>query len=35
MMEIKIDQIKKTFNLEIPNYKKSLDDWIKVIKNEA
>ena len=28
-------KIKKTFNLEIPNYKQSLEDCIKVIKNEA
>jgi len=28
-------KIKKTFNLEIPNYKLSLEDCIKVIKNEA
>ncbi len=28
-------KIKKIFNLEIPNYKKSLEDCIKVIKNEA
>ncbi|MDA9101487.1 dTDP-4-dehydrorhamnose reductase [bacterium] len=28
-------KIKKTFNLEIPNYKKSLKNCIKVIKNEA
>ena len=28
-------KIKKTFNLEIPNYKKSLENCIKVIKNEA
>jgi dTDP-4-dehydrorhamnose reductase len=28
-------KIKKTFNLEIPNYKQSLHDCIKVIKNEA
>ena len=28
-------KIKKTFNLEIPNYKQSLENCIKVIKNEA
>ncbi|MFL2639466.1 MAG: dTDP-4-dehydrorhamnose reductase [Flavobacteriaceae bacterium] len=28
-------KIKKTLNLEIPNYKQSLEDCIKVIKNEA
>ena len=28
-------KIKKTFNLEIPNYKQSLQNCIKVIKNEA
>ena len=28
-------KIKKIFNLEIPNYKQSLEDCIKVIKNEA
>tara|TARA_B100001173_G_scaffold303349_1_gene306022 strand:- start:61 stop:921 length:861 start_codon:yes stop_codon:yes gene_type:complete len=28
-------KIKKTFNLEIPNYKQSLEDCIKIIKNEA
>ena len=28
-------KIKKTFNLEIPNYKQSLEDCIKVIKNET
>ena len=28
-------KIKKTFNLEIPNYKHSLEDCINVIKNEA
>ena len=28
-------KIKKTFNLEIPNYKQSLEDCIKAIKNEA
>ena len=28
-------KIKKTFNLDIPNYKQSLEDCIKVIKNEA
>ena len=28
-------KIKKTFNLKIRNYKESLDDCIKVIKNEA
>ena len=28
-------KIKKTFNLEIPNYEQSLEDCIKVIKNEA
>ena len=28
-------KIKKTFNLEIPNYKQSLEDCIKVMKNEA
>jgi dTDP-4-dehydrorhamnose reductase len=28
-------KIKTTFNLEIPNYKQSLEDCIKVIKNEA
>ena len=28
-------KIKKTFNLETPNYKQSLEDCIKVIKNEA
>ena len=30
-----ITKIKKTFNLEIPNYKQSLGDCIKVIKNDA
>ena len=28
-------KIKKIFNLEIPNYKKSLEDCIKIIKNES
>jgi len=28
-------KIKTTFNLEIPDYKQSLEDCIKVIKNEA
>ncbi len=28
-------KIKKTFNLEIPNYKQSLENCIKVIKNEV
>ena len=28
-------KIKKTFNLEIPNYKQSLEDCIEIIKNEA
>jgi len=28
-------KIKKTFNLEIPNYKQSLENCIKVIKNET
>ena len=28
-------KIKKTFNLEIPNYKQSLENCIKAIKNEA
>ena len=28
-------KIKKTFNLEIPNYKQSLENCIKIIKNEA
>ena len=28
-------KVKKIFNLEIPNYKQSLEDCIKVIKNEA
>ena len=28
-------KIKKTFNLEIPNYKKSLKDCIEIIKNET
>ena len=28
-------KIKKIFNLEIPNYKQSLEDCIKAIKNEA
>ena len=28
-------KIKKTFNLEIPYYKQSLEDCIKIIKNEA
>ena len=32
---LNISKIKKTFNLEIPNYKQSLEDCIKVIKNEA
>jgi dTDP-4-dehydrorhamnose reductase len=28
-------KIKKIFNLEIPNYKQSLENCIKAIKNEA
>ena len=28
-------KIKKTFNLEIPNYMKSLKNCIEIIKNEA
>ena len=28
-------KVKKIFNLEIPNYKQSLEDCIKAIKNEA
>ena len=32
---VDITKIKKTFNLEIPNYKQSLGDCIKVIKNDA
>jgi dTDP-4-dehydrorhamnose reductase len=28
-------KIKKSFNLEIPNYKKSLKNCIEIIKNEA
>ena len=32
---LKKSKIKTTFNLEIPNYKKSLKDCIEIIKNEA
>ena len=34
-LKLLVNENKKTFNLEIPNYKQSLEDCIKVIKNEA